>query len=662
MTKRVIILVIVLAGWCLAPPALLAAQQAPTTTDDEAATPPEEEATPETPSEKPTGETPETGEEKDVTTPVEGEKIAEPPVVLPEGETAIETDPGIEGTKAGTKDAETGKEGTETGTEGTETSPGDVVTPAPEKYPEVETSQRNFIKGDLIYPGTRRLLSRFDHVGVSLGASLIDNDVWATVSPGMAWYFDFGLAVSAHVPMRLLAVDIAGSDYSFGGLKIRRQDWDEVADFAKIIRFITYGRKEDNIYATINTMRPATIGHGMLMNNYQGDIDVDRSLTGLIFDAYNDYAGCQLQINDITIQNQVFAGLAFVKPLSIFLDDYRSKSLSLGVEYVIDTKAPRCIRKSVDSAECVRGTGHTAGYSLYTGETLDESFVRTDPDSGRFAVKDVAVNAIGGSVEFKFYKDDVADLKVYGTYHQFLNQGGGGGAAAGILARLNIGQKWISAFRIRGEYRTFGDGFQPAYFNTLYEIQKYSFLQSARYYQVAPTKYQQVFGDPENGFERVEHGRRHGFNVDLNWGLFKGRRSAKQVALGLGIQDSTGPYDTNMYVHLEFPMLEWLQIFGTYMRTDVDGLAKVFTESTDFIVLTGMRLMVFPGMFINAHYSRSYRTIASPGVELHLGNDTIVDVNNNPSPFFKQDSLHENVHMFFAEVEFGWEFDDDDDE
>src|SRR5690606_12927064 len=120
--------------------------------------------------------------------------------------------------------------------------------------------------GDLVYPGTRRLLSRYDHVGVALGGSIIDAGIYVTVAPGMAWYFDFGLAMSLHVPLQLLALDnligiAQGGEVEFGGLKVRRQDWDEPADFARVIRFLTYGRKEDNLYATINTMRPNTMGH-----------------------------------------------------------------------------------------------------------------------------------------------------------------------------------------------------------------------------------------------------------------------------------------------------------------------------------------------------------------------------------------------------------------
>ena len=533
--------------------------------------------------------------------------------------------------------------------------------------PEAEPEKPRFIKGDLLYPGTRRLLSRYDHVGVSLGGAIIDNGVWATISPGAAWYFDFGLAFSVHVPLRLKAVEINNiteGEVKFGGLKLRREDWDEAADFAKIIRFITFGRKEANIYASINTMRPSTIGHGLLMKGYQGDIDVDRSLTGLVFDAYNDYAGFQLQANDITFQNRVLAGLVFFKPLSLFSDNVLAKSLSLGGEYITDLRAPRCIKLKAGSSQCMRGTGHAAGPDPYTGGSLDGSFVRTNADTGRFAVKETMIHAVGGSAEFKFYKTEMADLKVYGVYHHYLNDGGGGGFAGGMLARINTGFPWISAFRLRGEYRTWEDGYLPNYFNTMYEIQKYSFVAAARDFQVTPTKYQQVFGDPQNGFPRPSYGRRHGFNLDLHWALFKKKRSGKSLALGLGMQESNGPYDTNFYLHLEFPLLGWLQIFGTYMRTDQENLGAVFGDlaSDDAIVMTGLRLQVLPVLFLNAHYSRSYRVVVSPGSELHLGNSRIVDRNGDPSPYFKQDSLYENVHNFFVEIEFGWEFDEDDDE
>ena len=196
----------------------------------------------------------------------------------------------------------------------------------------------------------------------------------------------------------------------------------------------------------------------------------------------------------------------------------------------------------------------------------------------------------------------------------------------------------------------------------MYEIQKYAYLYRRRDYQATPTKSQFVFGDPANGFERLSLGRRHGFRAEASWGFFVGGRSGKKIALGLGLADSNGPDDTNFYAHAEIPALGWLQIFGTYMRVNVSEMNKIFDadplKSPNTVLLSGLRFQLLPFLFINAHYSRSQRVVGSPGSEYHLGNDTIVDANGQPSPFFKQDRLFENVQTVFAELELGWEFDD----
>jgi len=382
---------------------------------------------------------------------------------------------------------------------------------------EQESTEPKFIKGNLIHVGTRQMLSRFDHIGISSGPALIGRDLLLNVDPGFAYYGDM-FAVAMHVPMRLLAVGNLGDEAEFGEMRVRREDWDEVSDFGKIIRFFSIGRKEDNFYLTLNSLRPATIGHGQILDKYQPNIDVDRSMLGLIFDAYNDYAGFQFQMNDVMWfdpdnVNKVIGGLAFVKPLSLFSDHWFATSFSVGAEYLTDLRAPKCIKKSADGP-CVKGSGYAAGFDPYTGEYYDDSFIRTDSVTGLPYVEETTVTAAGLSVEAKVLKvGRFADVKLYGTYHQFLNEGGGAGAAGGLLGRFNAGTKWISAFRIRTEYRNFGDGFQPAYFDSLYETEKYSFAAENTPYQTTPTKFQAVFGDPENGFERESLGTRHGYNL-----------------------------------------------------------------------------------------------------------------------------------------------------
>ncbi|MCK6549646.1 hypothetical protein L6R52_27670 [Myxococcota bacterium] len=513
-------------------------------------------------------------------------------------------------------------------------------------------ARSDFIKGNLIHLGTRELVSRFPHAGVKVGPRIIDKDFFLGVTPTVVVY-PKPFALGLQVPLNLLAMRAGTQELS--SFRIRREDWDEVSDFAKIVRFITYGRDESELYFTITSLRPYSLGHGQLIHHYQPSVDVDRSMTGAVFQAYNDFLGIQLDLNDVTFQNRVLGGLVFVKPLG-FLESETLKSLSLGVEYAADLRAPRCVLVSETDRRCVPGDGNRAGFDPLTGQSLDDTFIRTDEDLGRPIVDETVVQALGFSGELKIVKTDDVDLKVYGTWHTFVD--GGDGVAAGLLGRFNLGTELVSAFRTRTELRSFSARFAPAYFDTLYEVTKYQALsRGTGRWQVSPTKYQKVFGDPDNGFALDDEGRALGYNVELSWGLFRGSRSAKQLALGVGLTQSTRGEDTNFYAHAELPFLEVLQVFGSFLRLNAADLGDVFTGPLDnVVVLSGVRLQLLPILFVNAHYSRMFQIVAGPGHELHLGHDNVVDARGAPSPLFAQDRIYENVDALFLELELGWEF------
>jgi hypothetical protein len=513
------------------------------------------------------------------------------------------------------------------------------------------TAAPEFIKGELTYVGTRELVSRYDHLGVRIGPRIIGQEIFLGVTPGAAFYPE-KWAVGFHVPLNLLMLEAGTND--FGGFKLRRGDWDEVSDYTKIIRFITYGRKEEPLYFTVTSLRPYTLGHGQLIAHYQPSIDIDRSLTGLVFEGTLSWGGVQLEANDITFQSRVFGALAFVKPL-FFLDNAIAQSLSLGVEYAGDLRAPRCVQLSEQEPRCVPGSGNQAGFDPLTGQSRDDTFVRTDRDLGRPVVEETDIHSLGFSGEIKLVKTEPADLKVYGTWHQFLDAGDG--IAFGLLGRFNLGDDTVHAFRTRVELRSFGARFQPGYFDTLYEVTKYQMVQSEQPFQIAPTKYQWVFGDPENGFPILEERRHWGYDVELSWGMFSGGRSGKQVALALGASESTRDYDTNFYLHLELPIVKFLQLFGSFIRVNASNLGDVFAGSPDnVIVLSGLRVQILPFLFANASYTRAFRILRSPGREFHLGNENIVDESGQPSRFFTNDRIFENVDTLYVDIELGWEF------
>lgn len=519
--------------------------------------------------------------------------------------------------------------------------------------PEGAEEAPTFIKGNLTHVGTRELVSRFDHFGLRVGPRIIDKDLYAGVDPGFAYHAS-AVALSLHVPLNLLVFQ--GGSREFAGGEIRRQDWDEISDFAKIVRFITYGRKESTVYFTITSLRPYSLGHGQLIHNYQPSIDVDRTLTGAVFEAYNRWGGFQAQINDVTLQNQVVGALAFVKPLG-FVDNSILSSLSFGLEYAADFSAPQCIQVSENDRRCVPGTGNAAGFDPQSGQTRDDTFVRTDPDLGRPYIDEESVQALGISAEIKVVKTEGTDLKLYGTAHQFI--GAGAGFAAGFLGRFNDYGARTQAIRLRGELRSFANNFQPAYFDTLYEVTKYQVINQGSNYQVAPTKSQWVFGDDDNGFALSDDGQHVGYNLEFSWGQFANGRAGKEIAAAVGLAESTRDDDTNFYVHFELPLLRLIQLFGTFMRINAPNIGSVFTSSLDNVVMfAGLRVQILPFLFVNANYSRMYRIVRGPGREFHLGNQNVVDDNGRPSPFFTNDRIFENVDSLFVDLEFGWEFRD----
>ncbi len=528
--------------------------------------------------------------------------------------------------------------------------------PAPEPAPApgaTPTPSFDAFKGDLIHIGTRELMSRNDHLGVRLGPHIIGRDFYLGVTPTAAWYDD-PWAIALHVPLNLLMFQ--GGSNEFGGAKLRRRDWDELSDFARVIRFITYGRKEAPVYFTVSNLRPVSLGHGQLVHNYQANIDVDRSMTGVVFEAHNKWVGFQTQLNDITFRNAVVGGLFFVRPLA-FVDDGILSSLSFGVEYAADFRAPRCVRVSDADRRCVPGSGNFAGVDPLTGESRDDTFVRTDPDLGRPVVEETLVQAVGASVEMRVMKRESADLKLYGTFHQFIDAGSG--VAGGGLLRFHSPGPMVHAVRVRVEGRSFSARFLPAYFDTLYEITKYQSIQSSPSHQVAPTRYQRVFGDPESGFPILDEDQRYGFNVEASWALFDKDRSNKKVSFGLGLTDSTGPDDTNFYAHVELPAFKFLNLFASFLRVNAADLGGLFEPSVDnVVILSGLRAKLLPFMFVNLHYSRAFQIIRGHGREFHLGNERVVDEAGQVSPLFTHDRIYENVQTLFVELELGLERDD----
>ena len=68
------------------------------------------------------------------------------------------------------------------------------------------------------------------------------------IDPGFA-YYEWPVKFALHLPLRFeVATTNEQDEIRFESFGFRKEDYDEPADFAKFIRFVTYGRKEERLF------------------------------------------------------------------------------------------------------------------------------------------------------------------------------------------------------------------------------------------------------------------------------------------------------------------------------------------------------------------------------------------------------------------------------
>lgn len=247
-------------------------------------------------------------------------------------------------------------------------------------------------------------------VGGGLGMAVIDGIPYFTLNLATELHFgNFGLGLN--IP--LLFNPREG---------IRKEDWDSRRDYAKIISYLRYGYKGDPLYIRLGALTHTTLGHGFLVYNYNNRIREDVIKVGMEFYVDRDFYGFEGINSD-------FGRLALIGIRSFLRPFYNVP---------------------------------VAGRLQFGG-----SFVRDfDPDE-RASTHD-GVSALGLDIGFPIFEYSLLSSTVYVDYGTIVNHGHG--FAEGIIFRLNgIG---IFDFGVKFEERQLSPHFLPAYFNSMYEVDK----------------------------------------------------------------------------------------------------------------------------------------------------------------------------------------------
>jgi len=250
-----------------------------------------------------------------------------------------------------------------------------------------------------------------------------------------------------------------------------------------------------------------------------------------------------------------------------------AQSLSIGVSGATDWKAP------------------------YTLDTDPSTGLRVLDPQGRLQAQVRPVVLLGLDAEVKVVKTRNVDLKPYVDYSMLL--GGDGGFTVGLLGRFNVGTEVVNAFRVVAEFRVLGNRYQPSYFDTFYEIERFIFTSEPGAnpnVRNAITRQQYVL---ERGL-----GNRLGYYAEASWGI------PGKVGLTLAAEGVSNAPNTNLIAHLEVPVLDFVQVFGSYYKRGITSAAAVFKFDPlvpDTVFYAGARLKLLPFLFINGRAYQTFR-------------------------------------------------------
>ncbi len=434
---------------------------------------------------------------------------------------------------------------------------------------EAPAPPAGFVKGELsVYLGSDRLSVKRNRVGVSIGGDYFLNVLYTLVEPQVDLRFlDSKLGIGVGVPLRI-------EIFSFSNLfrragTIRKEDYDTFHDFGRILKYVNYGKKEDSFYVNIGQRYATSIGHGTIMRRYAPNIDVDYPRVSAEVDYYNDYAGFEAFTNDV-LEWSVISAIAFVKPFSFFKpQNLLLKSLSIGVTAAVDRIAPTAI--------------------LYDPNNGSRSLT----SDNRIAANNAPLGLVGVDAEVKVVKTDQIDVKPYVDYSTIL--GGGGGFTAGALGRFNFGKDPINAFRVVVEARYLDSRYQPSYFDTFYEIDRYQ----ARVNGMNAFQQYNFLTKRESVLQGL--GTRGGLYAELSWGI------PNVIGLTVAFEAVTNSDLKNFVAHFELPWLNFLQIFGSFYKRGFKNVTEFAKADENTVIFAGARLRTLPFLFFNARLYKTFR-------------------------------------------------------
>jgi hypothetical protein len=250
--------------------------------------------------------------------------------------------------------------------------------------------------------------------------------------------------------------------------KLRKQDFNSVGDYLRIIRYARYGVKNDPLFIKLGALDYYTLGHGSIMYLYNNSPSFDARKIGLVFDV--DFGTFGLESIYSTFGEAGVVGIrGHVRPLKFtsLAEIPIIGNFEVGGTFAGDFNK---------NASVIAGS-----YSAATN-TVNKT------------VSNGSLQIIGLDLGLPLLSTGIVNLKLYTDFTKILNFGSG--VATGVIAEFNgIGLINASA---KLERRFNNARYIPSYFNSFYEIERFQINSSNGSFTSKASKLDTIIAD--NGY------------------------------------------------------------------------------------------------------------------------------------------------------------------
>ena len=287
-------------------------------------------------------------------------------------------------------------------------------------------------RGELTRVGPVTLSPESTAFGVRLGAGTLGETAHLLVAPELS-YFDHATAFALVLAAPLAWSLADGSTPELGG-------WDDVRDYAKVLRELRYGQKESDLFFELGHAGSGTLGHGALMRLLTPNV-ASRSVPDFAITADALSLALDVAWEEVAVQS-----------------------------FVADVLAPEIVGVRVAWRGDRSGDGEAAVATLGASYAVDARAPYRPMAAGGYARR--AIHGIGLDAELMLARARTYELAAYADVSALLQQGSRGvGAAAGAVSSARFGGR-RHVVRLRVEGRLSSPAFVPSYFDVTYGIDR----------------------------------------------------------------------------------------------------------------------------------------------------------------------------------------------